>query len=292
MEKTEMIGVIGGTGNTGRAVVKALEKKSVEFRCLVRDSEVAKQKIGETVELVHGDVSDHSSIERGLQGCEKLFLLTGHSPALAEQEIGTIKAAKRAGVNYIVKLSGGDAVATEDCPSLIGRSHWQIEQALKESGLDWTILRPGFFMQNLINTAGMVKGQSKVMMPLSSTVNIAMIDVNDTGDVAAEVLTTAGHENMTYFLSGHAYTLEDFSSILSKELGNDIPYLEIPLDAAVKAMKERDMPDWLIDHQSALMSIVNSGVAGATNDNIAKLSGHAPRTLEQFVSSHIDLFKN
>ena len=117
-----MIGVIGGAGYTGRAVVQAREQKAVEVRCLVRDPEVAKQKIGETVELVHGDVSDHSSIERGLQGCEKLFLLTGHSPALAEQEIGTIKAAKRAGVNYIVKLSGGDAVATEDCPSLIGLS--------------------------------------------------------------------------------------------------------------------------------------------------------------------------
>ena len=287
-----MIGVIGGTGNTGRAVVKALKEKGSEFRCLVRDPEAAKKLFGEVVELEYGDVSDHSSVEKGLEGCEILFLLTGHSPALAEQEIGTIQAAKRAGVNYIVKLSGGDAVATEDCPSLIGRSHWQIEQALKESGLEWTILRPGFFMQNLINTAGMVKGQSKVMMPISSTVKIAMIDVNDTGDVAAEVLTKPGHESMTYFLSGHAYTLEDFTSILSNELGSDIPYLEIPLEAAVKAMKERDMPDWLIDHQSALMGIVNSGIAGTTNDHIANLSGHAPSTLEQFVKNHIDLFKN
>ena len=52
------------------------------------------------------------------------------------------------------------------------------------------------------------------------------------------------------------------------------------------------MPDWLIDHQSALMGIVNSGIAGTTNAHIENLSGHAPSTLEQFVKNHIDLFKN
>ena len=161
-----MIGVIGGTGMTGRGVVSALQAKGAEFRCLVRDPAAAAETLGADVELVQADTADAASVEAGLAGCDKLFLLTGHSPVMAEQQIGAIEAAKRAGVTHVVKLSGGPAIVQEDTEAKIGRAHWEIEQALKASGLEWTVLQPGFFMQNFLNMAGMVKGQGKVMMPV------------------------------------------------------------------------------------------------------------------------------
>ena len=287
-----MIGVIGGTGNTGRAVVAALQKKGADFRCLVRDTAKATETLGGDVELVEADTGDPDSIEAGLAGCDKLFLLTGHSPAMQEQQINTIEAAKRAGVSHVVKLSGGDAVATPDCPSKIGQAHYHIEEALKASGLEWTILRPGLFMQNFLNMAGMVKGQGKIMMPVPADVEAGMIDVRDTGDVAAAVLTGDGHNGQSYFLASANRTPGDVAAVLSAELGREIAFVEVPLEGAVGAMKERGMPDWLIDHQAGVMGLFASGVLAQTNDNIEQISGHPARTLEDFVKDHAGAFSD
>ena len=287
-----MIGVIGGTGNTGRAVVAALQAKGADFRCLVRDLGKAAETLGSDVELVQADTADAATIEAGLAGCDKLFLLTGHSPAMGEQQIAAIEAAKRAGVKHIVKLSGGDAVATPDCPSKIGQAHWQVEEALKASGVEWTILRPGLFMQNFLNMAGMVKEQSKIMMPVPADVEAGMIDVRDTADVAAEVLTGDGHNGQSYSLASANRTPGDVAAVLSAELGREIAFVQVPMEGAVGAMKERGMPEWLIDHQSAVMGLLATGVLAQTNDNIEKISGHAARTLEDFVHDFAGAFKD
>ncbi len=287
-----MIGVIGGTGNTGRAVVAALQKKGADFRCLVRDPAAAAETLGSDVELVQADTADADSIEAGLAGCDKLFLLTGHSPAMQEQQINTIEAAKRAGVSHVVKLSGGDAVARPDCPSKIGQAHYHIEEALKASGLEWTILRPGLFMQNFLNMAGMVKGQGKIMMPVPADVEAGMIDVRDTGDVAAAVLTGDGHNGQSYFLASANRTPGDVAAVLSAELGREIAFVQVPLEGAVGAMKERGMPDWLIDHQAGVMGLFASGVLAQTNDNTEQISGHPARSLEDFVKDHAGAFSD
>lgn len=287
-----MIGVIGGTGVTGRTVVAALQAKGADFRCLVRDPAAAAETLGGDVELVQADVADAATIEAGLAGCDKLFLLTGHSPVMAEQQIGAIEAAKRAGVTHVVKLSGGDAIVQEVTEAKIGHAHWQIEEALKASGLEWTILRPGFFMQNFLNMAGMVKGQGKVMMPVPADVEVGMIDVRDTGDVAAAVLTGEGHNGQTYFLASANFTPSDFTAALSSELGKEIPFVQVPMEGAVGAMKERGMPDWLIDHQSTLMGMLAEGKFAASNDYIEKLSGHPARTLAGFAHDYAGAFKD
>lgn len=287
-----MIGVIGGTGNTGRAVVAALQAKGADFRCLVRDLGKAAETLGSDVELVQADTADAATIEAGLAGCDKLFLLTGHSPAMGEQQIAAIEAAKRAGVKHIVKLSGGDAVATPDCPSKIGQAHWQVEEALKASGVEWTILRPGLFMQNFLNMAGMVKEQSKIMMPVPADVEAGMIDVRDTADVAAEVLTGDGHNGQSYSLASANRTPGDVAAVLSAELGREIAFVQVPMEGAVGAMKERGMPEWLIDHQSAVMGLLATGVLAQTNDNIEKITGHPARTLENFAHDFAGAFKD
>ncbi len=287
-----MIGVIGGTGNTGRAVVAALQAKGADFRCLVRDLGKAAETLGSDVELVQADTADAATIEAGLAGCDKLFLLTGHSPAMGEQQIAAIEAAKRAGVKHIVKLSGGDAVATPDCPSKIGQAHWQVEEALKASGVEWTILRPGLFMQNFLNMAGMVKEQSKIMMPVPADVEAGMIDVRDTADVAAEVLTGDGHNGQSYSLASANRTPGDVAAVLSAELGREIAFVQVPMEGAVGAMKERGMPEWLIDHQSAVMGLLATGVLAQTNDNIEKITGHPARTLEDFAHDFAGAFKD
>lgn len=287
-----MIGIIGATGMTGRALVAALKEKGAEFRCLVRDPARAAETLGSDVTLVQADLDDATSIEVGLDGCDKLFLLSGHSPVMVEQQLNALNAAQAVGVTHVVKLSGGSFIIKEDTPAMIGRGHWQIEQEIRDSTLDWTFLRPGFFMQNFLNMAEAIKGMGKVMMPVPGDVGLGMIDVRDTADAAATILTTEGHEGQVYELSGPNVTPAEAVAAIGGAIGKEIDFVQVPMEGAIGAMKERGMPDWLVDHQSTLMGIAADGNMGTYgNDLIEKLAGHAPRTPAQFAADHAGAFK-
>ena len=287
-----MIGIIGATGTTGRGLIATLKEKGAAFRCLVRDTVKAAETLGSDVELVQADLGDAASIEAGLQGCDKLFLLSGHSPVMVEQQLNAVNAAKAAGVKHIVKLSGGSFIIKEDTPAMIGRGHWQIEQEIRNSGLDWTFLRPGFFMQNFLNMAEAIKGMGKVMMPVPADVGLGMIDVRDTADAAAAILTTDGHAGQVYELSGPNITPAQAVAAIGDAIGKEITFVQVPMEGAIGAMKERGMPDWLVDHQITLMGIAADGnMASYGNNLIETLAGHAPRTPADFARDHAGAFK-
>lgn len=276
---------------TGRALVAALKEKGPEFRCLVRDTAKAAETLGSDIDVVQADLDDGASVEACLQGCNKLFLLSGHSPVMVEQQLNAVNAAKAAGVSHIVKLSGGSFIIKEDTPALIGRGHWQIEQDIRASGLDWTFLRPGFFMQNFLNMAEAIKGMGKVMMPVPADVGLGMIDVRDTADAAAGVLTSEGHAGQVYELSGPNVTPAEVVAAIGSAIGKEIAFIPVPMEGAIGAMKERGMPDWLVDHQSTLMGIAADGNMGTYgNDLIEKLAGHAPRTAADFARDNAGAF--
>ena len=286
-----MIAVLGGTGMTGREVVKSLQAAGADFRCIVRDPAKAAETLGADVALVAGDVNDPASIEAGCAGADKLFILVGHSPSLAEQQNNAIDAAKRAGVGDIVKLSGGKDFSVPDGPAKIPAMHGVSDNYLRTSGVDWTLLHPGFFMSNLLNAAPMVKGMGKVVMPMSGEVPIAFVDPRDTADVAAATLTGDGHAGQAYQIFSESSTLNEFVAAIGSALGKEMPYIQAPPEGARKAMEERGMPDWLIEHQLALSAIANEGTMGGTNDVVATVAGHPPRTIVGWIADNIGAFQ-
>lgn len=285
-----MIAVIGGTGVTGGAVVAALKARGADFKCIVRDPAAARQKLGPDVELVQGDLADPASLDAALAGCDKLFLLSGHSPVMYDQQKAGIDAALRAGVSHLVKMSGSEKMITPDCPTFVGRDMYRLEEDIKATNMAWTMLRPNFFMQNFLRMADMVKGQGKLMAPMPGDAVITMIDVRDTGDVAAEALTGTGHEGQSYFLTGAPVTMNDVAAELSKALGREIPFVSIPMEGARAAWSGMGMPDWLVDHQTGAMQLAGTGDFAGETDWIEKISGHAPRTLGDFMAEHKGVF--
>ena len=281
-----MIAVIGGTGTTGREVVKGLQEEGARFRCIVRDAERAQGMLGDDVAVVEGDLADPATVEAGCRDCEALFLLSGHSPAMAEQQINAIDAAKRAGVRRIVK-SAGMMVHPE---MMIQRLHVEAEDHLKESRADWTILRPNFFRQNLLNAAGVVREQDKIIMPFPADVPIAMIDVRDTAAVAVKVLTEDGHAGVTYELTGVPVTLNECAAALTRALGKNIAYVQAPLEKAQAMMRENGAPDWALDQIANIVTCIEQGVLSRATGDVEKLIGRAPRTLDDFFSRYIMAF--
>lgn len=280
-----MIGVLGGTGVTGGQVVAALKAKGADFTCIVRDTEAAKAKLGDDVKVVQGDLSDPNSLDKAFEGLDTLYLMCGHSPKLQEFELNGLEAAKRTGISYIVESSGSERGVTPDNASKIMQMHYHVENAVRDSGIKWAISRPNFFMSNLMGMAEPVAKMGKLITALPPETAISMIHPADIGESVAELLTNQDHAGKEYFLTGPLITMSHIVATLSDVLGKKIEYMQVPPEAARKAMEDKGLPDWLKNHMGAVMGFCAQGGMAGETDWVEQLSGHAPRTIADWVIS-------
>src|SRR5215470_9927271 len=150
--------VTGATGTVGTAVLADLKgKPGIKLRALVRNPDKAPTLVEEGYEAVLGDLEEPDTLPQAFEGVDVLFLLT---PAAAlEPSMGSnaVAAARQAGVKHIVRNSA--IKAAHDAPNRNGRLHAQVEDAVKASGIPWTILKPHYYMQNLLSSASSVASE-------------------------------------------------------------------------------------------------------------------------------------
>ncbi len=287
-----MIAVVGATGNTGRAVVKELRQLGQNPICVVRNPDKAREVLGADVKTAVADVNDRAALEKALQGADTVFMVIGHGPQLAEQQNNVIDAALQAGVKYLVRLSAGPAVAAPDSPTMVGRAHHAIDERMRNAKIGWVILRPGLFMQNVLGQAAGIKNDSKIVMPYPADFPLALIDVRDTGAVAARILLDpAPHAGKTYEFTGATTNYGDFAEVFSQVLGRKITYVAVTVEQNEQAMKARGMPDWLIAHLVGIARIGNAGgFSGENTKPIHDIVKRAPVTTRQFVEDFKALF--
>ena len=283
-----MIVLIGATGTTGKYVVEELVRKGVDFRCIVRDEDRARQALGNDVALATGDIADPATVEAGCAGCDTLFLLSPHNPALGQQQSDAIDAAKRAGVTRVVKLAG----MMTDPDMRIPAQHGIAERYVQDSGTAWTIVRPNFFMQNLLNTAGAVKGQGKMMMPFDPDVPIGMIDARDSAAVCATALTEDGYAEKLLEVTGALVTLNDCAAAPSAVLGTDVPFVRAPLEMAQKMAMDNGAPDWAAEHIGNIVKDIEAGTMSRDTGTVAEILGRPARTIAGFFDDHAALFRD
>ncbi len=283
-----MYAVVGATGNTGRAVVKELKGLGESPVCIVRNADKAKEVLGADTKTAVAELDDRGALQKALAGAKRVFIVTGHNPKSDVQQINVIEAAKAAGAEYIVKVSGGRDVIGPDVESINGQAHHKIEEHLKKSGLQWCILSPGLFMQNIMGQAASIKNDGKIVQPWPKDLPVALIDVRDTGAVGARVLRDpAKHAGKMYVFSGVGTTFGDFANVIGEALGKPITYVAVTLEQAEAALKARNMPDWLVTH---LIAIARAGGKGAfSKENtqpIRDIVGREPITTKQFVQDY------
>ena len=280
-----MYAVIGATGNTGRAVVKELKGLGENPVCVVRNADKAREVLGGDTKTAVAELDDRAGLQKALAGAKRVFIVTGHNPKSDVQQINAIEAAKAAGAEYIVKISGGRDVIGPNVESVNGQAHYKIEEHLKKSGLQWCILSPGLFMQNIMGQAASIKNDGKIVQPWPKDLSVALIDVRDTGALGARVLRDPGkHAGKLYSFTGVSTTFGEFANVIGEVIGKPITYVGVTLEQAEAAMKARNLPDWLVAH---LVSIARAGGKGAfSKENtqpILDIVGRAPITTRQFV---------
>src|SRR5215471_261835 len=277
-----MIAVIGGTGNTGRAVVKELRALGQNPVCVDRNADKAREVLGADAKTAVAELTERPALEKALAGVQSVFVVTGHNVSMVEQQNNILDAALKAGTEYLVRVSGARAAAKADSESVVGRSHAAINERLKASNIKWVILSPSMFMQNMLGQAASIKTDSRIVLPFAKELPVTPIDVRDTGAVGARILLDPGpHAGKTYDLTGKLTTHGAFAEVFSQVLGRPIAYVAITPE---QGMKSRGMPDWLVTHNVALAKVGAAGGFSTENTKpIEDLVGRAPITTKQFV---------
>ena len=286
------IAVVGATGNTGRAVFKELKTLGQSPVAVVRNADKAREVLGADAKVAVAELTDKAALEKALAGVDRVFVVTGHNPGMVEQQNNVLEAALKAGAKYLVRVSGGAAVAFPDTPSVVGRGHLAIEERLKGSGIGWVILKPGLFMQNTFGQAAGIKNDGKLVGTAAPDQGIAFIDVRDTGAVGARVLLDpAPHAGKTYEFTGKLVTMPQFAEAFSQALGKTVRYIPVTLEQNEQVLRGRGLPDWLTTH----MLLVAKGTAtgGFSKENtkpIEDIAKRPPITLKKFVEDFKGVF--
>lgn len=286
---TDLILVTGATGNIGKEVVNQLAARGARVRALVHSRQKAASIHRPGVEIGYGDLSCPETIAAALAGAGKLFLLSPMDPRLAEWERQTMEAARQAGVQQIVYLSGRNA--HPESPLLFNQLHGQSERYLKQSKFDYTIIRPDALMQNIFAQARAIATRSTMYMP-SAAAKVAIVDSRDIAAVVVTSLLEEGHAEKVYDVTGpEALSAYQMAETLSACLGKEVRCIEPSIDQYRRGLEAAGMPGWLVNY---LVDLVNgSGAAPETGVTrvVIEVTRRQPISFEQFVRDFAAVFK-
>ncbi|MEV6608327.1 NAD(P)H-binding protein [Kutzneria sp. NPDC051319] len=276
-----MILVTGATGHVGAEVVTALAARGLAVRAMTRRPEGA--RFPEGVEVVRGDCEDAESLREAFEGVRKAFLMTGQ--VTGSENLHTkaqVRAAKEAGVEYLVKLSV--AKGGEDSHPKVAAWHREDERAVTGSGIDYTMLRPGRFMSNTLHWKHMLRRGDEVTVAFAKK-RTAPIAPEDIAAVAVKALTEGGLANQTLELSGpEAITpqqeLDIVAKILNRRLTLREPTVEETVDGIVRGGMERGLAEALVEH------VLRGDYGAEISDATEKILERKTTTFEQWAEKH------
>lgn len=279
--------VIGATGNVGREVVKTIHRQGFKARATVLNKEDVTKVPEEADEIVFFEFGKPETFTEAFTGVKKMFLM--RPPAISDIETyikPVIDFAAENGVEHIAFLSLIGVEKKSYVP------HYKVEQFMKASGVAYTFLRAGFFMQNLDTTHRIdIVEHDDIFIPAGDA-KTAFVDARDLGAVAAHVLTTPGHENQAYDLTGQeALNYDEVAKIFTEVLGRKISYSSPSLLRFAHRMKKRGYPWGYVIVTSGLYLSTRRGAAEMIANDVQRLLGRDPIAMRQYVEDYVDVWK-
>jgi len=274
--------VIGATGNVGRPTVAGLLAKGEPVRALSR-SEENLASLPDGVEGVIGDLETGSGLDAACAGIDKLFLITSNGETESARGLKAVQAATAAGVQHIVFLSVGNPAKEPTIPHYLAKL--PIEEAIRNSGAQYTFLRCNYFMQTDLSVIPVIKEHGVYSMPIGSIGN-NRVDTRDIADCAVRVLTEDGHAGADYYLHGpDTINGPRAAEVYAQHFGREVHYGGDDVDQWGKPV-EAFLPPWLLDSLKKMFlgQQMNGGVAdvGAVAAS-QEAVGHSLRTFAAFV---------
>jgi uncharacterized protein YbjT (DUF2867 family) len=289
---TRTVLITGANGQVSGALIRALVgAEGLILRALVRDPSKGAALEQQGLEVAVGDLDEPESLPRAFEGVNDLWLLNAVSPRQPENSMNAVWAAKRAGVERVVRMSA--IGAAHDAPTRNGRLHALSDAELAASGMMWTVLRPHFFMQNLLMVAGSVAQQGAFYWDMAEG-KLGMIDARDIGDFAARVLMSPPtlHHGKTYTLTGPAsISMTEAAVQLSQGLEKPVRYVAVPHEAARQSMLQNGMPAWVANLLVEYGTAYAENWGNFTTSHIPELLGRPARSVLDFARDHAAIFR-
>ncbi len=282
-----MILLTGATGKIGAETAKQLVGKGAPVRALVRDAAKAAPLEAAGVELAVGDIADAAAVRQALTGVRQAFLLLPNGEQQEASEKQFTDLCRAAGVGHLVKMSSMEAVPTAQTP--IPRAHWAVEEYIRASGLAWTMVKPNFFMQNLLASAKSIREQGLFSLPMGDGTT-GMADARDIGAVCAEVLTGQGHAGQSYEITGpEVLTFHQVAERFTSVLGRPIRYVPMPM-AQFRERMTGVLKPWHLNAVCELFQEIADIGLDHTTGTFRRLMGRDPISLDRFIRDHAAAF--
>ncbi|CAL9661299.1 NAD(P)H-binding protein [Streptomyces sp. enrichment culture] len=288
-----MILVTGATGNVGGKVLSLLRAGGHKVRALTRDPERTAFAAGADLEVVAADLGRPETLAPALDGVQKVFLMSlGANKATHDAHL--VAAARAAGVEHVVQLSTlGVEVAEDPRANPLGHWHRIAEEALRDSGVPWTILRPNGFMSMNLGWAASIKAEGVARGPLAD-VPEAVVDPRDIAEVAARALTEDGHEGRIHELTGpQALTGREQLAVLGGLLGRDLRFETVPLAAHREVMLRHFSEETVNGVIRTLEEAIEHGseLHGRLSPDVRRVLGREPRSFAEWARDHLELYR-
>jgi uncharacterized protein YbjT (DUF2867 family) len=276
--------VTGATGHVGSEVVAQLLAAGKKVRVFTRDAgKVAHW--ADRVQVAVGDFRMPEIFGRASVDAEAIFVMNGNQdpPTFAR----FVAAAKAHGAPRVVFLS----TILADVPQMqVGQLHKQMEEAIRESGLRATFIRPGGFMSNACQWIGTIKTESLVHNPMGEGKS-APIAPEDIAAVAVRALTDQDLcGEVLEITGGELLSVPEQVDALARVLRKPIRCLDVPVQAAVDELIRAGIPAQMAGAVGQSFEAVRDGRAAVITETVAKVTGRLPKTFATWAREHAALF--
>ncbi|MEU8925968.1 NAD(P)H-binding protein [Kitasatospora sp. NPDC048545] len=279
-----MIVVTGATGNVGRPLVRVLADAGRDVTAVSRNS----SQVPDGVSHFAADLAEPAGLEPALAGAEALFLLlSGDLHAAGADPAGIVRRAVASGVRRVVLLSTQGVSTRPFGPTRIAMR--ELEDAVRQSGTQWAVLRPGGFASNALWWAGSVRDRRTVAAPFGDT-GVPIIDPADIAEVAAACLLDDRYSGGVYELTGpEVITPRGQTAAITAALDSPVRFHELTRDEA-KAAMVRSMPAELADDTLDILGSPNPSELRVSPD-VERVLGRPPRRFAEWAVRHADAFR-
>lgn len=257
-------------------------------RALVRNVARAEpfQELG--VQLLEGDFGRDDSWAKALEGVAAVFNITVAHPEAVSWNATFLECAKQHGVRHVVQLSGMNVSPSSS--AAFHRQMSQCDEALKASGLGYTILQPNVFNQNILRMAPPIREQGRFRSAVGHA-RISMIDVRDVAEVAVKTLTEDGYAQKIYVLTGpEPITYFDVARSLSDAVGKPIEYEALEEEQAVKELVQDGLSEAVARSRVGVHRSFSSGAFARVTSDVQQLLHRAPRSFSEFARDYAAAF--
>ena len=279
--------LIGATGLLGRAMLTQLERHNLHFDIFARTPSKLARRAQQGL-IFTGELEDSAALAEAMRGKKWVIFIPTNTQDKVAHAANVALAAQTAGVSLIVKISA--ILAREDPPESFGIEHFAAESIIKDSGREWIIVRPPFFMQTFEMFAHVMRNQNKIILPVGHG-RTAFIDAHDIGACVARCIENQ-HEYVGRILTvtgPKAINMTEVANLFSEASGKPIKFVSPPgfITGLILRWVEKQDP-WTVKRMLQLFRAIRKNKESEVTLTVEEILGRPAGSFSDFLERDRD----